>query len=623
MVYFGEKGMEKNSFNNRGFFVGRRTLFVVFILLLVPLLGIACNAGDVEDYAPILYFEGEETCYPVDVSYLIGNSADYDEKPAETIAGLTFTCYDNTHGTANDDGVIKDYQSKLSSLGYTVYYHEYEESEGKVIQYWMFYAFNDGDLNRHEGDWEMVQVVIPASGSKWVAYSQHHSGQYGTWDQVEKEGTHIKVYVARGSHANYLRSYSGKLGMASDYVGDNGKILKYGTGSNNYNLIEITDTSPSWVDDLVLWGEYGGPQDSPLGRNGPPGPLYRGLESENQMWDGVTWGNSLTKADNNFFLLEWFIYNFVMIFIAITVLSLILILVRIYFRYKKHGLGPRIISILYIDGINLKSIGNIVFFVGVILAIVGLFTPWYSVSTDIDIEGYPATGNVDVISIDGINGFQLTIPGITGSIPMGTLLLPFSLLIGISIVFLFLACIGIPKSKKLGLKYIGRGFRFMIPIIMIIVIIAMIGSALAPMAKDMQGGTYAAGLLNSISSSPMGGQETFTASELGVNGQFAATWGVAIGGYMLLFSGVLLLIAGAMEVFANKDFFTPKNLPMPKPKKAKPVAPPAPVTQPVVEQPPVAEEPKKEETPKANFCSKCGAQVGEGEKFCGKCGEKV
>jgi len=593
--------MKKNSLNNKGFFIGRRTLLVVFLLLLVPLLGMACNAGPAEDYSPIFYFEGEETCYPVTAQYHLDNSV----LMTDDDTGISY--YDNTQTS------IIDHYTK-QNLGHTVYYHEYEENGDKIIQYWMFYAFNKGDLNQHEGDWEMVQVVIPASGSKWVAYSQHHSGQYATWDQVEKDGKNIKVYVARGSHANYLRSYSGKLGIASDTVGDSGKVLKYGTGSNNYELVEITDTSPDWIAEDALWGDYGGPQDGPLGRNGPPGPMFRGIEEGNQMWNGLTWGNSIPKADNTFFIGEWFMYNFAMIFILITIIFLALIIFKIYRRHKKHGLGPRILSMLYIDGLNLKSIGNIIFFVGLILAIIGLFSPWYSVSADINVEGAPA-GMFEVLSIDGMNGVQITIPGITGAVPMGNVLLPLSLVLGIGIVFFFLACVGIPKSVKLGLKYIIRGFRFMIPIIIIIIIIALLASLIGPMAKDMQGGDYAIDMFNSISGSPMGGEETFTVDEGGITGQFATTWGLGSGGYYLLLSGTLLLVAGAMEVFANKEFFTPKT-PIGKPKKEKPAK--------------AKKEPAKEETPaekkdEANVksCPKCGGNLEPNEKFCAKCGEKI
>jgi hypothetical protein len=41
------------------------------------------------------------------------------------------------------------------------------------------------------------------------------------WKDVEKTGdTHPGVYVALGSHADYFRSYQGKLGTESDIVGN-------------------------------------------------------------------------------------------------------------------------------------------------------------------------------------------------------------------------------------------------------------------------------------------------------------------------------------------------------------------------------------------------------------------
>ena len=67
---------------------------------------------------------------------------------------------DNQRGTVTigDNGIENDYQSKMAALGYKVYAHV--DTTSNIIQYWFFYAFNGGDLNRHEGDWEMIQVVL-------------------------------------------------------------------------------------------------------------------------------------------------------------------------------------------------------------------------------------------------------------------------------------------------------------------------------------------------------------------------------------------------------------------------------------------------------------------------------
>jgi len=600
------------------------------LLFVVPLLGISTSAATDQElaelYSPILYFEGQETCFPVDVFYHIDNSYLYrvgsDEplstSPSETeLASYSTDEYqyvylDNQKGTVSDEGVIADYQNNMNSYETTVYYRVFSDGTTKVVQYWMFYAFNKGELNQHEGDWEMVQAVLLGESPTGVMYSQHQSGQQATWGQVEKENHNIKVYVARGSHANYLRSYSGKFGISSDIVGNNGRVLE----STNYELVELD--SQGWLNFSGRWGEFGTDEASAAeamfrGQAGPFGPMYRG---EGTMWNNpVSWGNSLQAADDNIFLLDWFLYNFVTIFLLLTALSLCLIGFRIYRRHKKYGIGPRILSMLYIDGFNLKSIGNILCFVGIIIAIMGLIYPWYTVSADVNVGGYGTSGMVDVISIDGMNGVQITIPGITGSIPMGNVLLPFSLLIGISLIFMFLACIGINRSVKLGFKYIGRGIRVMMPIIILIITIALLGSVISSAVSEMEGGSYATDMFNSISGSPFGGQKTIPVNEESITGNLGVQWGVGLGGLLLLLSGIILIISGIFEVVSNKIFFEPKT-PVGKPPKQLPVK----------QKKSKAEQPAalaQEDTPKSKFCPECGVVVGENEKFCGKCGSKI
>jgi hypothetical protein len=153
-------------------------IIIFFIGILVAgssFINIASAADQevAEQYAPILYFEESEQCFPVDVSYALENSYLYENgtpsplSTAPTAALLsTYTSdnyfLDNQRGTVavGDNGIESDYQSKMATLGYTVYANV--DTTNNVIQYWFFYAFNGGDLNRHEGDWEMVQVVLSA-----------------------------------------------------------------------------------------------------------------------------------------------------------------------------------------------------------------------------------------------------------------------------------------------------------------------------------------------------------------------------------------------------------------------------------------------------------------------------
>ena len=571
--------VRKKSFK-RGNFSG-----VYRILIVVPLLisflflgaigGVAQSDENIaEQYAPILYFEQGETCYPVDVSYHIDNSYLYqftgdeplliDESPSDLnlSAYVTGDYYlDNMLGTTDDENIIQDYQNKLSTLGYRVYCHIHQSGGTTVVQYWMFYAFNKGELNQHEGDWEMVQVVLSGGTPTDVMYSQHHGGQRATWDQVERDGDHVRVYVARGSHANYLRSYSGKFGVASDIVGANGKILE--SGDYTLELLESQD----WLSFAGRWGEFDNYDDVFRGKVGPQGPMYR---ENGVMWNSpIDWSNGLSPADNNIFLFEWFLYNIVIIFLILTAVSISLIVFRIYRRHKKHGLGPRIVSMFYIDGFNIKSIGNILCIVGIIIAVFGLFNLWYVVSININVEDFETAGTVDMIAIDGIDGVKINLldPS-SGPVQLGSLSIPFSLFIGLGLVFLVLATIGISSSKKLGRKYITRGIKLLIPVIIILAVIMALGMIPFGSVADGNADATVEEILGSISSAPFGGQKTIPVYESGVSGQISFQWGLGLGGQLLLVAAIILLVAGIMELIAKTSFFKEKA--SDKSKKLKP-----------------------------------------------------
>ena len=514
-----------------------------------------------QQFAPIFYFEKEETCYPVNISYHIDNSYLYrigQQDPIKTSPSIDNLPIDNNDyyldnkiGSIDDNGIINDY--KLRNLGYTVYSNVNHSGDLTYIQYWMFYAFNKGTLNQHEGDWEMVQILISDGAPTQVMYSQHHSGQKATWSQVEKDGDHITVYVSRGSHANYLRSYSGVIGIANDIVGANGKKIDY----SEYELV-LLESQP-WLDFKGRWGWSGITEEEYqeaviLGQTGPYGPQYR---NDGSMWSAIGWGSSLLPANDALFIIELILYNFVTIFIIITLIIICIILYGIYRRKKLTGLGPRIISIFYIDGLNTKSFGNILCIIGIIIAVYSLFNPWYLISTDITVSGYETSGLVNILSIDGINGIQLQFPGITGPLPLGSIMIPFSLLIGVGLIFLIFASVGLSKSKKLGNKYLFRGIRLLIPIIIILLII--ISLRLIPfdsLANSGDAGVNIGEVIDSISDSPINGQRYITIQ--GIDGQIKLNWGLGLGGFLLLFSGILLIIAGILERLANTEFFQEK-----------------------------------------------------------------
>jgi hypothetical protein len=83
-----------------------------------------------------------------------------------------------------------------------------------ALQYWFFYVFNDFN-DKHEGDWEMIQVDFDASTARealarrptLVGYSQHQGAESAHWGDPKLQlvdATHPVVYAALGSHANYF-----------------------------------------------------------------------------------------------------------------------------------------------------------------------------------------------------------------------------------------------------------------------------------------------------------------------------------------------------------------------------------------------------------------------------------
>jgi len=142
------------------------------------------------------------------------------------------------------------------------YAHVVNRAEGKdktVIQYWLFYLVNNHDHSFHEGDWEMVEVILdgglePAA----AAYSQHHGGSWRLWDEIEGTdiGDHPIVYVAKGSHASYF-----KPGDKTWGIWDNVDDIQAGQWAPLHDIRVLPDEGASsgtgfeWLTYKGLWGE--------------------------------------------------------------------------------------------------------------------------------------------------------------------------------------------------------------------------------------------------------------------------------------------------------------------------------------------------------------------------------
>jgi hypothetical protein len=523
-----------------------------------------------ERFKPVLNFEKEEKMFPVNIEYYLqfcnlNQSLGSDSTVVVIPAPLTpdllvpFTdpssnyYLDNILGTIRDSNITDRYQADESGLNYTIYCHVTDDGTNIAVQYWFFYVFNQGELNDHEGDWEMMQVIVDPSSMEPVkaSFSQHNYGQQISWAMAEKEGDHLKVFVARGSHACYVRPFQGTLEFARDSVGDNGKILK--PDDSRYQIVMMGEkTAPmpgqEWINFAGFWGDYGNTADSFMGRRGPPGPAFR---TDGQMWTGLAWGDSLMLVSQDFLTLEWTISNFVLIYLGIVAISVAIIAYRIIRRIKKKHLKSPYARLFEFKGDKWKVIGNLLAIAGVIIGLIGAFLPYYHAELNAQTGDFDTGGWTDLVTIDGLNGIQVnTLDPRGGMIQIGSLAIPFAILVLTSLAIFIFATIGATKWQA-GRKYLTRGISLLLPLILVMVFISMIGSLLqyVPAAAQMGGSPEVAAMTDVLSKQPLGGEMSVDFPGYG----FAQmVWGIGIGAELMAV-GAVLLIVGAIMQFVSKD----------------------------------------------------------------------
>lgn len=165
-----------------------------------------------------------------------------------------------------------------------------------AVQYWFFWYYNDWN-NRHEGDWEGIQLLFEASTVAEalasepvsVGYAQHEGGERLRWSdaRLEREGDRPVVYSSAGSHASYFSQalYLGRSGSegfgCDDTTGPSDRIDP---------AVVLLPTSVADADDPLAWlmydGRWGELRVGPY--SGPTGPR------DKERWSApVEWHESL------------------------------------------------------------------------------------------------------------------------------------------------------------------------------------------------------------------------------------------------------------------------------------------------------------------------------------------
>jgi opacity protein-like surface antigen len=200
----------------------------------------------------------------------------------------------------------------------TVFAHPFFDGENRlIIQYWYFYPFNDY-LGNHEGDWEHLNVVPTADGSR-VAEVHYYFHQrsvrlpQGSRQPRIADGTHVLVYVGgrgynvldypirwiahernEGPHGNY--PFPGEwegaagLGAPESVQGENGDSTRV-LAHDRFRVVLTPEPSRidsrrrdglaawAWLLLPVRWGSPTAPSlgsglKGDVGNHAPYGPAY-------------------------------------------------------------------------------------------------------------------------------------------------------------------------------------------------------------------------------------------------------------------------------------------------------------------------------------------------------------
>jgi hypothetical protein len=195
-----------------------------------------------------------------------------------------------------------DFRKYSQDLPAVVYAHIVQQDghpDQLALQYWFYWYYNDWN-NKHESDWEGIQLLFDAStvdaalasDPVSVGYAQHEGGERAEWDssKLEREGARPVVYSSAGSHASY---YGSALYL--------GRSAGEGFGCDNTDgpsdridpevvllpdTVEDPDSPLAW---LAFGGRWGERRNGPF--NGPTGPAAK------ERWlEPIDWHEELRDA---------------------------------------------------------------------------------------------------------------------------------------------------------------------------------------------------------------------------------------------------------------------------------------------------------------------------------------
>lgn len=218
-----------------------------FTLSLRYTLGRLSDQDLAEEYAPSFRIHSSDAYAPMPVELALRHAECYPtgggQKRSCSTALLGGEWLNNPSSYIDFQGYPGDGLDKTSSSQY-YYQHHIRNDSGNtpvvyariwrgdnrtVIQYWLYYYYNSwgyqggmgGGAGLHEGDWEMVQVVLDGEQKPaYAVFAQHvalplpylnfNGASKKEWNDLARDtvdGDHPIVYPGLGSHASYFGPY--------------------------------------------------------------------------------------------------------------------------------------------------------------------------------------------------------------------------------------------------------------------------------------------------------------------------------------------------------------------------------------------------------------------------------
>jgi Necrosis inducing protein (NPP1) len=277
-------------------------------------------------YQPVTVFDPAEQFRPTNVRSFVSDTdlerfengswvvVNADPRPKSLPADGTVRLDQDRCSPAMTLGGLACYADAAQRSGgrNTVYGRVVRTGDAVVLQYWYFYyddvysyAYPPSDLiwQAHEGDWEVVSVVLSDGNEPeplQLGYSQHCGGERREWTATARfDGTHPVVYVAVGSHANYFAPGPHQIDPAClppaaialliqhglplpvDFTGLGAVAGPAVAGGETTRVKQLRDEHPTWLAFPGTWGEqqyFHSPFSGtvPLGAS-PVGPAFHAV----------------------------------------------------------------------------------------------------------------------------------------------------------------------------------------------------------------------------------------------------------------------------------------------------------------------------------------------------------